>query len=86
MFCHHPEYLAYAGGVMLIWRLDLNSAALWNECVKKWSLRAMATKSPDLHPSIRRRVGDAAETGLLVGTLAAIWISVGWVLVAAILG
>jgi hypothetical protein len=46
--------------------------------------RAMATKTPHLHPSLMRRVGDAAETGLLVGTLAAIWISVGWVVIAAI--
>jgi hypothetical protein len=44
-----------------------------------------AVKKP-LHPSLRRRVGDAAEIGLLVGTLAAVWISVGWVVVAAILG
>jgi hypothetical protein len=44
------------------------------------------TKSPHLHPSLMRRVGEVAETGLLVGTLAAIWISVCWVLIAAILG
>jgi hypothetical protein len=46
----------------------------------------MATKSPHLHPSLMRRVGDAAETGLLVGALAAVWISVGLVVVAAIRG
>jgi hypothetical protein len=47
----------------------------------------MATKArPDLHPTLMRRVGDAAEIGLLAGTLAAIWISVGLVVVATILG
>jgi hypothetical protein len=44
------------------------------------------TPGPHLHPSIRRRVSDAAEIGLLAGTLAAIWISVGLVVVATILG
>jgi hypothetical protein len=34
------------------------------------------------HPSLKRRVGFAAETQLLWGTFAAIWISVGWVLLA----
>ena len=43
-------------------------------------------KDTHLHPSIHRRVGDAAELGLLAGTLAAVWISVGLVVVAAILG
>jgi len=38
-----------------------------------------------LHPSLRRRVGAAAETGLLVGTFAAIWISVCSILVGALL-
>jgi hypothetical protein len=33
-----------------------------------------------------RRMGDAAETALLVGGLAAIWGSVGVVVVAAIIG
>jgi hypothetical protein len=32
------------------------------------------------------RVSDAAEIGLLAGTLAAVWISVGLVVVAAIRG
>jgi hypothetical protein len=49
--------------------------------------KTMATKArPDLHPTLMRRVGDAAEIGLLAGTLAAIWISVGLVVVATILG
>jgi hypothetical protein len=37
-----------------------------------------------LHPGLRLRA--AAEVALLVGTFAAIWISVGSVLTAAILG
>jgi hypothetical protein len=45
---------------------------------------AKDTPSPHLHPSLLRRVGDAAATGLLAGALAAIWISVGWVVIAAI--
>jgi hypothetical protein len=45
---------------------------------------AKETPSPHLHPSLMRRVGDAAATGLLAGALAAIWISVGWVVIAAI--
>jgi hypothetical protein len=47
---------------------------------------AKDTPNPHLHPGIRRRVGDAAEIVLLAGALAAIWISVGLVVVAAILG
>jgi hypothetical protein len=45
----------------------------------------MATKSPHLHPSLMRRVGDAAETVLLVAAVAVIWGSIGVVLIAAIL-
>jgi hypothetical protein len=37
-----------------------------------------------LHPSLRRRLGGAAETLLLWGALAAIWSSVCWVLVGAL--
>jgi hypothetical protein len=37
------------------------------------------------HPSLRLRVGAAAETSLLVGTLLAIWISVAWALIATVL-
>jgi hypothetical protein len=33
-----------------------------------------------------RRIGDAAETALLVGRLAAIWGSVGVVVIAPLLG
>jgi hypothetical protein len=33
-----------------------------------------------------RRVGDLAETGLLVGALAVIWVSIGVVVIAAIFG
>jgi hypothetical protein len=44
----------------------------------------MTAKSPDLHPNVMRRVGGAAETALLAGALAAIWISVGAVVIAAI--
>jgi hypothetical protein len=47
---------------------------------------AKDTPSPHHHPSIRRSVGDAAEIFLLAGALAAIWISVGLVVVAAIFG
>jgi hypothetical protein len=43
-------------------------------------------KSLPLHPSLKRRVGTAVEAVLLLGTFAAIWISVGSVLIAAILG
>jgi hypothetical protein len=46
---------------------------------------AGVTPTPRLHPSLMRRVGAAAEIGLLAGTLAAVWISVGLVVVAAIL-
>jgi hypothetical protein len=42
-------------------------------------------KSPALHPSLRRRAGAAVEASLLLGTFAAIWISVGWALIAAFL-
>jgi hypothetical protein len=38
-----------------------------------------------IHPSIRRRIGAAAEISLLAGTFASIWISVCWVLVGALL-
>jgi len=37
------------------------------------------------HPSLLLRVGAAAETSLLVGTLLAIWISVAGALIAAVL-
>jgi hypothetical protein len=47
---------------------------------------AKVTPTPHLHPSLMRRVGAAAETNLLVGALAAVWVSVGLVVVAAILG
>jgi hypothetical protein len=33
-----------------------------------------------------RRIGDAAETALLMGALAVIWVSVGVVVIAAIFG
>jgi hypothetical protein len=38
------------------------------------------------HPSLMRRMGDAAETALLVSAFAAIWGSVGVIVVAAIIG
>jgi hypothetical protein len=38
-----------------------------------------------LHPSLRRRLGGVAETLLLWGAFAAIWISVCLVLIGAIL-
>jgi hypothetical protein len=38
-----------------------------------------------LHPSLRRRFGAAAETALLWGAFAAIWISVFSVLIGALL-
>ena len=41
-------------------------------------------RAPHPHPSIRRSIGDAAEIVLLADALAAIWISVGLVVVAAI--
>jgi hypothetical protein len=44
----------------------------------------MPLATTPLHPTLRRRVGNAAEVALLVGTLAAIWISVGSVLIVAI--
>jgi hypothetical protein len=47
---------------------------------------AGVTPTPHLHPSLMRRVGDAASTALLVGALAAIWGSIGAVVIAAILG
>jgi len=47
---------------------------------------AKDTPIPHLHPSLMRRVGDAASTALLVGALAAIWGSIGVVVIAAILG
>jgi hypothetical protein len=37
------------------------------------------------HPTLRRRFGAAVETSLLWGTFSAVWISVGWVLIAALL-
>jgi hypothetical protein len=37
------------------------------------------------HPSLMNRVGAAAETSLLVGTLLAIWVSVAWALIATVL-
>jgi hypothetical protein len=45
----------------------------------------MPKRATDIHPSLRRRVGSAAETALLVGTFAAIWISVCSVLIGALL-
>jgi hypothetical protein len=42
------------------------------------------TKSPPLHPSVRRRVGTVVEAAFLLSTFAAIWGSVGSVLIAAI--
>ena len=44
----------------------------------------MVIKSPDLHPTLMRRVGDAAEFVLLAGALAAIWASIAWILIASI--
>jgi hypothetical protein len=40
----------------------------------------------DLHPSLRRRVGNLVEASLLLGTFTAIWISVGRIVIAAVLG
>jgi hypothetical protein len=37
------------------------------------------------HPSLILRVGAAAETALVLATLSAIWTSVVWVLIAALL-
>jgi hypothetical protein len=45
----------------------------------------MPKRAADIHPSLRRRVGSAAETALLVGTFTAIWISVCSVLIGALL-
>jgi hypothetical protein len=42
-------------------------------------------KTP-LHPSLMRRVGDAAEAALLVGAFAVIWGSIGVVVIAAVFG
>jgi hypothetical protein len=39
-----------------------------------------------LHPSLRHRVGAAAETTLLAGTFVAIWGSMGWLLLGVIAG
>ena len=39
---------------------------------------------PPLHPSLMRRIGDAAETALLVAAIAIIWGSIGAVVVAAV--
>lgn len=39
----------------------------------------------NLHPSLKQRIGDVAETLLLAGTVASIWISVVWVMAAALL-
>jgi hypothetical protein len=30
MFCHHPEYLAYAGGVMLVIAIDAKLGSIAN--------------------------------------------------------
>jgi hypothetical protein len=43
-------------------------------------------RNPSLHPSLRRSISSAAEVTMLAGTFAAIWISVAWVLIAAITG
>jgi hypothetical protein len=45
-----------------------------------------ASKSDPVHPSLRHRAGAAAETALLAGAFAAIWGSIAWVLVGALLG
>ena len=45
----------------------------------------IAKRATDIHPSLRRRVGSVAETTLLVGTFAAIWVSVCSVLIGAFL-
>jgi hypothetical protein len=44
-----------------------------------------ALRLKDEHPSLRGRFGNAAETTLLWGALASIWISVGWILVSVLL-
>jgi hypothetical protein len=51
---------------------------------KMASLPVKTTKSPHLHPSLKRRVGDAAEAALLVGAFAVIWGSIGVVVIAAL--
>ena len=38
-----------------------------------------------MHPTLRRRFGEAAETTLLAGAAAAIWVSVISVLIGALL-
>jgi hypothetical protein len=43
------------------------------------------TYANGLHPSLRRRIGSVAETVLLTATCTAIWGSVGWVLIGALL-
>jgi hypothetical protein len=53
---------------------------------KMASLPVKTTKSPDLHPSLRRRVSDAAEAALLVGAFAVIWGSIAVVVIAALFG
>ena len=80
-------------GVMLILAIGSNSPVRWNKCVvakarehKMASLPVKTTKSPHLHPSLKRRVGDAAEAALLVGAFAVIWGSIGVVVIAAIFG
>jgi hypothetical protein len=47
---------------------------------------AKVTPTPHPHPSLIRRVGDAAATVLLAGALAVIWGSIGVVVIAAIFG
>lgn len=41
-------------------------------------------RHPSHHPSLRRSISSAAETTMLAGAFAAIWISVAWVLIAAL--
>ncbi len=45
----------------------------------------MPASGADLHPTLRRRLGAAAETVLLIGTIIAIWISDTMVLLGAII-
>jgi hypothetical protein len=61
---------------------------LWRGSLQ-WQVGGVETVMPrratDIHPTLRRRFGSAAETALLVGTFAAIWISVCSVLIGALL-
>jgi hypothetical protein len=49
------------------------------------TVKPIRADDPGLHPSLRRRVGAAAEILLLWGAFAAIWICVCSVLVGAVL-